>query len=443
MKKSITLIAMISVLCFCLTGCKSALPTLTENLDAKIATQNYNISGSLKVNDTNYTFSGAHVNNITDVAISKNDITDYSQVIIDSNNIYVKNGNIVADLEAEFDELEETDVDYILISGGHEKINLGNLNFNVINKYLNIAMKNTLSTYVSQNEDLATIEKDVITVNLSGESASNFVINMVNLLKNNVDTIYDEIITSVSEEMQNKYKSSREKNTQKLNEFFLGLQEDLSIGEGAAITYQNKYVDGVYSELLSISDNSKNIVLNTTISPSGEVVVSVPENYIDIIDLKPISEEEERLQLDEFYAIKYPEAAQMKANLTGIGYENPKYTTSLDGISLYGTRASKSLGFDYGVVDEIVVDFMDGWLSEVTMISCFSEKDFDMYGMGVLNTYIEEMEYLIDDDFLIEIGDGIGYYENIMEDWEFYVTVSELEIKNSGLVTVELVAKQH
>ena len=443
MKKSITLIAIISVLCLSLTGCKSALPTLTENLDAKIATQNYNISGVLKVNDDNYSFKGRHANNITDVSLSKNEVVDYSQIIMDNNNIYLKNGEIVQDLEKTFDELEETDSEYIHISAGHEKVNLGNLDFNIINKYLNISLKNTLNTYVSANEDLAIIEDNVISVNLEGEQASKFVKDMTNLLINNVSTIYDEMISSAPEEMQNKYKSSREKNTQKLTAFFTGLQDNLSIADGAKLSYKNKYVDGVYQDVFSISDNTKNISLNVTITPNNEGSVVIPENHIGILDLKPISEEEQRLQLDEFYAMKYPEAAQMRANLVGIGYDSPKYTTSLDGISLYGTRGSKSMGFDYGVVDEIVVDFMDGWLSEVTMISCFSEKDFEMYGVGVLNTYIEEMEYLIDDDFLIEIGDGVGYYENIMDDWEFYVTVSELEIKDSGLVTVELVAKQH
>lgn len=443
MKKVLTIVSLISILCLCLSGCGAKDSTMIEKMDAKLSVANYNMAGTLRINDDEYKFTGAHQNDLTKAVLSKNDIAEYSTFISSNSDLYLKNSEeMFTDLKKSFGELEETDVEFIAINENHEKINLGNADFNILNKYLNISFRNTLNTYISQNEGSETIEDGLSSVSISGEAATKFIEDWFASLKNGANTIYDEVVSKAPADLQTKYKTSREKNITKMNTFFDSLKEELVINENAVLSVKNKLIDGVYTENVSFVDSGKNISFTITVQ-AAENTLTIPENIININELKPISEEEQREQLNEFYAAKYPEAAQMKTDLISIGYENPKYTTALAGVSLYATRESKSLGFDYGIVDEVVVEFLDGWLSEVTMVSCFSEKDFEMYGISALGTYIEEMEFLIDDDFLIEIGDGVGYYENILEDWEFYVTVSELNVQESGLVTVELVAKQH
>ena len=84
----------------------------------------------------------------------------------------------------------------------------------------------------------------------------------------------------------------------------------------------------------------------------------MPNKSVNITNLKPLTEDEQAAQLESFYEAKYPAASKMKKYLGTIGYSDIKYSTSLDGISLYGTRPSKSLDLDYSIVDEIDIVYL-------------------------------------------------------------------------------------
>ena len=66
-----------------------------------------------------------------------------------------------------------------------------------------------------------------------------------------------------------------------------------------------------------------------------------------------------------------------------------------------------------------------------------------MYGMEAIKIYVDEMQEIINDEFILDFEDVDGSYENITEKWEFYATIENVTIKDNGLVMVELIAKQH
>lgn len=441
MKKSLIIFTSLIVMCLGLTGCGAKPETMVNNLDVKSGLTNYQINSTLKVGADTYNFTGEVVNGVSKFDVNKNG-ADLTNMYITANDFYFTN-DYYDELLTVWGELEETDSEYILVKGTNDKINMSNIDFNIVKKYMDKAMKDVIVSYFTSNEDIVVIEDDVATINLVGENAQKFVSDIFTTLNGSVDAIYDEIIAGVPENMQNKYKSSREKNTKKLVDYFNDLSADLTLGEGANVVVKTKVADGVYQEVLSFVDATKNITVQTSMTQTGTTEIVVPEAYINITELKPLSQKEQAAQLESFFEKNYPKAAEMKKDLLALGYDEATYTTSLDGITLYTTRPSKSLNFNYGIVDEISIELMGEWLSEVSIVSCVSKEDYELYGQSVINNYIEEMQGLINADFLIEIGDGLGAYENIMEAWEFYATISEITIKDKGLVTIELTAKQH
>lgn len=441
MKKSLIIFTSLVVMCLGLTGCGAKPETMINNFEAKNNLVNYQINSTLKMGEDTYNFVGEVVNGVSKFDVNKNG-ADLTNMYITANDFYFGN-DYYDELLSVWGELEETDSEYILVKGTNDKINMSNIDFNIVKKYMDKAIKDVVVSYFTANEKLIVVEDDVATINLTGEAAQKFVSDIMANLNGNVNTIYDEIIAGVPENMQNKYKSSREKNTKKLVEYFNSLASDLALGDNANVVLKNKLVDGVYQETLSFIDSTKNIVISTSMSQTGTAGIPIPENYVNITDLKPLSQKEQAAQLEVFFEKNYPKAAEMKKDLLTLGYDEATYTTSLDGITLYTTRPSKSLNFNYGIVDEISIELMGEWLSEISIVSCVSKEDYQLYGQAAINKYIEEMEGLINADFLIEIGDGLGSYENIVEAWEFYATISEITIKDKGLVTIELTAKQH
>ena len=121
-----------------------------------------------------------------------------------------------------------------------------------------------------------------------------------------------------------------------------------------------------------------------------------------------------------------------------------EYMTSANGVSVYGTRDSRSADIKYSTQDEAFVEFRNNWLVQVSTISCFSAKDFEMYGLNVLAEYISEIENVIETDFILEMEPEDGYYENVTDRWEFCADITTLQIdKNNSMIKVELTAKQH
>ena len=123
-----------------------------------------------------------------------------------ANDIYIKNGKDVFDLESIFGEIEDTDVEYILINGDNPNVNLNNIDFAILNKYFNIALRNTISSNLDNNKKFVRGEKKVYTIQLSDAEAGVFVNNVFDIIYNNAGTIYDDIVQSVDKELQNKYK---------------------------------------------------------------------------------------------------------------------------------------------------------------------------------------------------------------------------------------------
>lgn len=437
--------SIISIMCLglLLTGCQSGSNAIIDNINQKIALTNYNISGDLKDGETSYSFNGVSVDGDKMLSVKNaKDETVEATIYLDNNDIYIKNGKDVFDLESIFGEIEDTDVEYILINGDNPNVNLNNIDFAILNKYFNIALRNTISSNIDNNKKFVRGEKKVYTIQLSDAEAGVFVNNVFDILYNNAGTIYDDIVQSVDEELQNKYKSSKQKNTEKLQTFILNLKEKYKLTDTASFLYQNKLDNGIYQEHIELKDGDTNLILNIKIS-AGENTITIPNKSVNITNLRPLTEEEQSAQLESFYEAKYPAASKMKKYLGTIGYSDIKYSTSLDGISLYGTRPSKSLDLDYSIVDEIDIVYLESWLSEVRMIGCFSKNDFNMYGMEAIKMYIDEMQEIINDEFILDFEDVDGSYENITEKWEFYATIENVTIKDNGLVMVELIAKQH
>jgi hypothetical protein len=259
----------------------------------------------------------------------------------------------------------------------------------------------------------------------------------------NAETVYNNIINSVSEDLKDKYRTSSEKNVAKIKEYFISIQPSLSVGNGAQVMYQTTVQNNVYYEVIKIIDNDSSIIFNSILEPIDEVIAVIPDSYTNILDLKPISEEEQLAQLEMFYNEKYPEAAAAKEDLLNLGFEDAKFTTSFDGISVYATRPSKSVAFEKGIVDEVMVFIRDGWLSEASLIGCISKSDFLNYGKNLMQSYVEELEFIIQNDFVLEYDMGLGSYENVTDDWEFYFSLDELEVDDVSLVTISLTAKKH
>ena len=309
--------SIISIMCLglLLTGCQSGRNAIIDNINQKIALTNYNISGDLKDGETSYSFSGVSVDGDKMLSVKNaKDETVEATIYLDNNDIYIKNGKDVFDLESIFGEIEDTDVEYILINGDNPNVNLNNIDFAILNKYFNIALRNTISSNLDNNKKFVRGEKKVYTIQLSDAEAGVFVNNVFDIIYNNAGTIYDDIVQSVDEELQNKYKSSKQKNTEKLQTFILNLKEKYKLTDAASFVYQNKLDNGIYQEHIELKDGDTNLILNVKIT-AGENTITMPNKSVNITNLKPLTEDEQAAQLESFYEAKYPAASKMKKYL--------------------------------------------------------------------------------------------------------------------------------
>lgn len=443
MKKIFAPILCVIALSLLFTGCSTDKTTIVDNINHKNEYTNYNISGDIVMNGDNYVFDGIYYNGIRKLNVQNKEIEKQTAVVfIDGNSVFINNGKEIFSMEDTFGKMDETDVQYIYVPASNPEVDLQYVDFNVLQKHLKINLNNSIILLDESNKDLVIKEDGVFSINLSGEDATKFIGDIFDKTIEDADNIYDEIVNSVEERLQNKYKSNKQKSVDKMVAFLTRLKSRLEITNNASFSYQNMYSDGVYHEYIALKDDDTNLVLNYKITAS-DTRLDVPTDFINIASLKPLPVADQEAQLEKFYETKYPDAANMKKHLLSIGYDNVRYSTSLDGIRLYGTRPSKSSEFEFSTVDEIEIEYLDSWLAEVRMVGCFSKADFEMYGMGAIQSYIDDIQGIIEDDFVIVFEDVDGVYENVMENWEFYATVENIDINDLGLVVIELIAKQH
>ena len=445
MKKRISALILCVAMCCSLTACGNK-ENMLENMDAKNNMSAQNISIIAQTDGNIISLSGVYSNGLSKLNMTLNGKENITEIITDGSNAYLKNGDIREDLQELFGELEESSSEYIQIKNENEVIGLNNIDSNVVFKYFNSEFRNKVAAFKEANPDLIVNEDGTNVLTLTGEAAQAIIHGTFDGVINNIDNIYNEIVSATSEEYQAKLNSTREKNTKKLKETILNHKNKFVFTDYSSLifTYKNSGNNGSIAEIITIMNGETPIFsLNVTTSPAEATEILIPEDFINISAMAPLDEEEQAKQLDDFFNKKYPKASEIKADMLSIGYSNAKYTTSLNGISIYASRDSKSAGIAYSVIDEINVVMQDDWISEVVMVSCISKKDFDTFGMPTINEYISEMEQIIGDTFILEIGDGIGYYENILEGWEFSADIKDISINNEGIITVKLVAKQH
>ena len=200
MKKSLIIFTSLVVMCLGLTGCGAKPEIMINNFEAKNNLVNYQINSTLKMGEDTYNFVGEVVNGVSKFDVNKNG-ADLTNMYITANDFYFGN-DYYDELLSVWGELEETDSEYILVKGTNDKINMSNIDFNIVKKYMDKAIKDVVVSYFTANEKLIVVEDDVATINLTGEAAQKFVSDIMANLNGNVNTIYDEIIAGVPENIQ-------------------------------------------------------------------------------------------------------------------------------------------------------------------------------------------------------------------------------------------------
>jgi hypothetical protein len=460
MKNKVLLIILTVAMSISISGCgKSNTSSVIENLNNLDAMQytEFNTSISLKEEDLdlNLEFKGVGIQNglCSDIkySVDGSELEDLTRLSVSREGFYVETRD--GELEDFLTLFTDADLDIpenttLYFDPYNDYVDIQNINYKSLRKYINQGLIQELE---KQDKKFVNKDKDIFYFSINGTPLKSSLLTILNYTKSNAENIFMDYYNRVDEEAKEKMNSSKEYTIKQIESLCDKMLEYVGKSDfsNTVLTYKNIFKDGVYQELISIENlNGKTIKINNNLKEVGGLEIMLPKEILSVTETGLINDVEDNQknaeQLENFYQNKYPESGRIKNIIKTLGYNNPQLSTTINDVNIYATRESRSLDMKYEILDEIAVVVENDWLSTITLTNSFSLSDYRLYKNSLIENTIKEISTIIEHDFLIEINEEFGSFENVIEDWEFFAEIINAQIdENDGIVTVKLTAKQH